>query len=59
MSVCKVVETERAYSNDRRAIFLLEFAEPAAVNDARDDVSHVKRLTEVRPNNPVQLVRRI
>ena len=40
-------------------VFLLELAEPAPVHHTCDDFPHVKRLTKVRADDPMQLGRRI
>jgi hypothetical protein len=45
----------RTYCDYCGAIFLLEFAEPAAIHNASNDISHVKGLAKIRANNPVQL----
>jgi hypothetical protein len=42
------------YSNYRRTVLFLKFPEPASVNDARYDVSHVERLSQVSTNDSME-----
>lgn len=47
------------YSDDGRAVFLLEFTEAAAIDYACDDISHVESLSEVGSDNTMEFGSRI
>ena len=47
----------RTYSDHSWAVLLLKLSEPASVYNARYDVPHVKRLSQVGAYDPVKLFR--